>query len=411
MYAQLTSRILILLAVLALLDSSVPFARAQNGAVAVASTSAASLQPMELGDTVNVHACGTLLLAGQPTEEDLTKIREAGIQRLITLRTDGEVNWDEAELARQAGLEFVAVPFRSPDTLTDAVFDEIRALLQESGKTATMLHCGSANRVGAVWLAYRVLDEGIDVDQALAEAKRVGLRTPGYEERALSYIGNQRRLAAADLESSIRPGINANFLNPNLITSEWVERFEVESREVYSARQEVLAKLAIQPGWKIADVGAGTGFYAHLFADQVGAEGWVFAVDIAPRFLEHINQEVLAATQHRNVTGVLGGERSINLPADMVDLVFVCDTYHHFEYPKSTLQSIHRSLRPGGSLVIVDFERIPGESREWVLNHVRAGKEVVREEVEQAGFQFVGEAEIAGFEENYLLQFRKRALP
>jgi hypothetical protein len=59
-------------------------------------------------------------------------------------------------------------------------------------------------------------------------------------------------------------------------------------------------------------------------------------------------------------------------------------------------------------LVVVDFERIPEQSREWVLDHVRAGKDATRGEIEAAGFSFVEEIEIPGFEENYLLVFKKK---
>jgi hypothetical protein len=58
--------------------------------------------------------------------------------------------------------------------------------------------------------------------------------------------------------------------------------------------------------------------------------------------------------------------------------------------------------------VVIDFERIHGESREWIVDHVRAGKEVFREEIEAAGFEFVDEKQIAGFRENYFLKFRKK---
>jgi len=71
------------------------------------------------------------------------------------------------------------------------------------------------------------------------------------------------------------------------------------------------------------------------------------------------------------------------------------------------LASIRQALRPGGRLVIVDFERIPGQSREWVLGHVRAGKDIVRQEVKAAKFQFVGEKDIEGLEENYVMVFKK----
>jgi predicted methyltransferase len=71
---------------------------------------------------------------------------------------------------------------------------------------------------------------------------------------------------AASLTKSVRPGINDNFLDPNLDPDEWLQRFEVESREVFAARDEVMAALALEPGMHVADVGAGTGFYAATFA-------------------------------------------------------------------------------------------------------------------------------------------------
>ena len=142
----------------------------------------------KLGKTRNVHACGKIFLAGQPAPEDIALMKKKGIKRVITLRTDGEVDWDEAGRVKQAGIDFVQVPFRLPDSLTDEVFDKVRKLLKEPKMTPALLHCGSANRVGAVWLAHRVLDEGVPVDEAMKEARQVGLRTPAYLEKALDYI-------------------------------------------------------------------------------------------------------------------------------------------------------------------------------------------------------------------------------
>lgn len=71
------------------------------------------------------------------------------------------------------------------------------------------------------------------------------------------------------------------------------------------------------------------------------------------------------------------------------------------------MASIVRALRPGGRLIVIDFERIPGVTREWVLNHVRAGKDVFKKEILEAGLRFEEEVEIPGLEENYFLRFSK----
>jgi SAM-dependent methyltransferase len=208
----------------------------------------------------------------------------------------------------------------------------------------------------------------------------------------------------------VRPGVNDEFKAADLDIELWLGRFEVESREVFAARHAVVAALGLTPGLRVADVGAGTGLYTLLLSEAVGAEGWVYAIDIAPRFLEHI-LEVAAERRATNVTGVLCPETDIALPPSSVDLAFVCDTYHHFEFPVSTLRSIHRALAPGGRLVVLDFERIEGRSRPWVLEHVRAGKDATRAEIEAGGFEFVRELAVPGLAENYVIEFRRPRRP
>ena len=124
--------------------------------------------------------------------------------------------------------------------------------------------------------------------------------------------------AAGEKDSKrVPPGINDRFLSPELDVDQWVGTFEGESREVFSARHEVVAQCDIRPGQRIADIGAGTGLYTRLFAEKTGEKGWVYAVDISTRFLEHINQESADAT---NITAVLGQEDSVQLPPASVDM-------------------------------------------------------------------------------------------
>jgi predicted methyltransferase len=205
----------------------------------------------------------------------------------------------------------------------------------------------------------------------------------------------------AIVEQSVRPGVNDSYSDADV--QQWVERFEREGREIFDEREAIAAACGIRPGWDMADIGAGTGLFVPIFSDAVGPRGTVYAVDIVPEFIEHIREDV--ASGRANVEGVLCTERSVGLPEASIDLAFTCDTYHHFEYPRSSTSSIFDALRPGGILIVVDFERIPGESSEWILNHVRAGKDVVREEIESVGFRF--EEEIDLLESNYVLRFRR----
>jgi ubiquinone/menaquinone biosynthesis C-methylase UbiE len=154
----------------------------------------------------------------------------------------------------------------------------------------------------------------------------------------------------------------------------------------------------------VADVGAGSGLFTRLFAAEVGKTGRVYAVDIAREFVEG-NLRRAREQGHQNVIGIESSQEDTRLPAASVDLVFICDAYHHFEQPQAMLGSIRRALRPGGTLVVVDFERIPGVSPEWIVKHVRAGKEQFRAEIEAAGLRFVEEVKL--MRENYFLRFSR----
>ena len=204
-------------------------------------------------------------------------------------------------------------------------------------------------------------------------------------------------------EKSVKPGINDPFKNPDV--EKYKGTFEGESREVYAHRDKLVAACGVKAGMVVADVGAGTGLHTRLFAKAVGDDGQVYAVDISAKFLEHV-QKTSREARLRNVTPVLCNEDAVDLPKGSVDVAFVCDTYHHFEFPHRTLASLHRAIKPGGKLVIVDFKRIEGVSSAWTLNHVRAGQEVVEKEVAAAGFKKADEVKDL-LKDNYLVVFTR----
>ena len=209
--------------------------------------------------------------------------------------------------------------------------------------------------------------------------------------------------------TSVNPGINDSFLDPGMDIESWLEKFEVESREVYRARDQIVRALNIAPGSRVADIGAGTGFFSLMLSEAVGCEGWCFSVDLSPKFAEHLSKQ-FAEKKIDHATTVLCREDSVSLPPHSIELAFICDVYHHFEYPQSTMQSLHQALKPGGRVVVIDFERIEGKSREWTMGHVRAGKQTFIDEITEAGFELIAERKIEGFEENYFLEFRKRTM-
>ncbi len=210
-------------------------------------------------------------------------------------------------------------------------------------------------------------------------------------------------LAVRAQEKSVNPGINAQYQkNPD--AKKYVASFEVESREVFNLRKQIVTACRLKPGMSVADVGAGTGLFTRLFAAEVAPGGTVYAADIAANFLKHIEATCKDAGI-KNVKTVLSKVDSSELPPASVDMVFLCDVYHHFEFPQKTLASLHAALKPGGRLVVVDYRREKGKTAEWIFKHVRAGQEVVTREIEAAGFKLQGEEKFV--KENYMIEFQR----
>ena len=219
---------------------------------------------------------------------------------------------------------------------------------------------------------------------------------------ACAAAHGQSSAAGAEEPPAVGPHVNAPFEAPDF--GQWLGSFERTGREVFDERFRIVSALGLQPGATVADIGAGTGLFTLLFARAVGPTGRVYAVDIAQTFLDGI-MERTRDYHVANVVGVLGTREDTGLEEASIDLAFVCDTYHHFEYPKAMLASIARALRPGGELVVIDYRRTPGLSSPWVQGHVRAGQEQASEEIVAAGFAPV--AEETFLRDNWFLRFRK----
>jgi len=152
-----------------------------------------SLEPAECGTVRNLHVFGGIHLAGQPGEEDWALLKERGVKAVISLRTEiTPIGYDEYKAVTDAGMKFHRVGFRAPETLTDEVFERTRALLKQN-TDGVLLHCGSGNRVGAIWVVKRVLDDGLSWEAALSEAKEVGLRNEAYEKKAHDYVTRRQK--------------------------------------------------------------------------------------------------------------------------------------------------------------------------------------------------------------------------
>ncbi len=153
--------------------------------------------------------------------------------------------------------------------------------------------------------------------------------------------------------------------------------------------RELMSLLEIQPGSTVADIGTGVGVMLPYLSEAVGASGRVIAEDIAPDFLEKA-QARIKSNNLTNVSTVQGNERSPNLPEGQVDLGFVVDAYHHFNYPAEMLANIRRGLKPDGRLAIVDmYQKRRGAQDKDMSKHIRADRDDVIKEIEQNGFKLL----------------------
>jgi ubiquinone/menaquinone biosynthesis C-methylase UbiE len=135
---------------------------------------------------------------------------------------------------------------------------------------------------------------------------------------------------------------------------EWVKVLESPERLAGLKVDEVVARLELQPGQVVADLGAGTGPFVLAFARAVGPKGKVYAVEIERKFFPYIEQKVKGAGV-TNVQTVTGEFTDPKLPSANVDVAFMHDVLHHVEARPAYLKSVVRYLKPGGRLAIVDY--------------------------------------------------------
>lgn len=188
----------------------------------------------------------------------------------------------------------------------------------------------------------------------------------------------------------------------------FVDSMEVGDRELYAARDAVLAAAKIPAGARVADIGAGTGLYSLMFAAAAGANGVVYAVDIEPRFLKLINQRA-ADLDHENVVAVLGRETDITLPAGSVDVAFIADTYHYFTDRAAIMKTVREALSGDGRLVIIDYDLTAENAGDGKHGYVRFGKAGLVNEIQSFGFELIDEPKVEGLKEFYMVTFRKSA--
>lgn len=149
---------------------------------------------------------------------------------------------------------------------------------------------------------------------------------------------------------------------------------------------EILEALALRQGQKIADIGSGGGYFTLQFAEVVGKDGRVFAVDTNPKFLEYIKNGAKEKGLE-NVETVLSTEDAPNLPEKRIDLIFMRNVYHHLTNRAEYLKKLRNALKPNGRIAIIDYRSSGGHfSFHRKFGHY-VPKEIITAEMREAGYQ------------------------
>lgn len=161
----------------------------------------------------------------------------------------------------------------------------------------------------------------------------------------------------------------------------YAKQFDDPARDAWQMPERVVAALGLQAGQSVADIGAGTGYFAMRLARTAAAPA-VYAVDIEPKMVEYLKGRA-AKEGLKNVTAVQAGSDSPNLPAP-VDTILVVDTYHHIPNRVEYFRRLRASIKPGGQLAIVDFRK---DAPEGPPVEFRFTAEQIGEELGQAGYR------------------------
>lgn len=158
------------------------------------------------------------------------------------------------------------------------------------------------------------------------------------------------------------------------------------SRDAWQQPKAVVDALAISPGARVADLGAGGGYFTWPLARAVGPSGKVYAIEINETALQMLEDEVKARDMS-NVEVLRATREDAGLP-EPVDLVFLADTYHHMTNRAGYFRSAVRYLKPEGRVAIIDFHKKGFFS--GLLGH-GTSKQQVRDEMEHAGYRVVAD--------------------
>ncbi len=173
--------------------------------------------------------------------------------------------------------------------------------------------------------------------------------------------------------------------------TEYLDQLERPERDHYQKPAEVIQALGLKPGMVVADLGSGSGYFTRRFIEAVTETGKVYAIDVEPEALKHVKDSVEHMHISYTAEFILAQPDNPKLPFESVDLIFLCNVYHHLDNRTTYFINVKSALRPGGRIAIIDYYH---DERSGDLGFSKAHlvpRETVLDEMTKAGYRLLRE--------------------
>ena len=224
----------------------------------------------------------------------------------------------------------------------------------------------------------------IQIRQLTLQPEVVGMRKPA--DSVSSFVG--LALVAALTLGAVPITLAAP--QDSTALSRGMERDE-KRREGWQRVSDVFEAMGVEEGSRVADIGAGTGFFTVRLAKAAGSSGRVYAVDIDKKRLKTIRKRMKKG-KLTNIEVIRGETDNPHLPPNTLDAILLTNAYHHLDEYQSMLAHMRRALKLDGRMVIIDYTRLENsetprkQSRKEQTENHEIRSELVQEDLQEAGF-------------------------
>jgi len=176
---------------------------------------------------------------------------------------------------------------------------------------------------------------------------------------------------------------------PNVM--EYLDRLDRPERDQDQKPAQVIDALRLKRGMSVADIGSGSGYFTRRFVEAVTETGMVYAIDVEPEALKYVEASLLH--MHRTYTAefILARPDNPKLPVESVDLIFLCNTFHHLEDRTTYFRNVKPALKTGGRVAIVDFYHDERSGELGFPKRHLVARDTVLEAFTAAGYRLINE--------------------